>query len=201
MFSVSLMNLMKKGVINNSQKSLKPGKTVFAFAGGQRATQEIYDFVDNNPDIEMNPISWVNDPYVVAELTNFISINSAIAVDLTGQVCSESIGTTTFSGPGGQADFYPAEPSWPLADSPTFSSIPPVRKKMERSSPRSTWRWPPVLVSQAPRADVQYIVTEYGVAEIRFRSIAERARAMISIAHPQFREQLTYEARKAGYFI
>ena len=66
MFSVSLMNLMKKGVINNSRKSLKPGKTVFAFAGGQRATQEIYDFVDNNPDIEMNPISWVNDPYAVS---------------------------------------------------------------------------------------------------------------------------------------
>lgn len=105
LFSVSLMKLMKAGVVTNSRKSLKPGKTVFAFAGGQRATQEIYNYVDNNQFIEMNPISWVNDPYVVAQLNNFISINSAIAVDLTGQVCSESIGLTTFSGPGGQADF------------------------------------------------------------------------------------------------
>ena len=79
MFSSSLMELMKKGVVNNSRKSIKPGKTVFAFAGGQRATQEIYDYVDNNDLIEMNPISWVNDPYVIAQLTNFISINSAIA--------------------------------------------------------------------------------------------------------------------------
>ena len=200
MFSVSLMNLMKKGVINNSRKSLKPGKTVFAFAGGQRATQEIYDFVDNNPDIEMNPISWVNDPYVVAELTNFISINSAIAVDLTGQVCSESIGTTTFSGPGGQADFIRGAKLAPGGQS--YILINSTGKKKDGTL------FSKINLALAPgsgvtgsRADVQYIVTEYGVAEIRFRGIAERARAMISIAHPQFREQLTYEARKAGYFI
>lgn len=105
LFSQSLMELMKAGVINNSKKTLLPGKAVFSFAGGQRATQEIYDFVDRNSDIEMRPISWVNDPRIIAQHDNFVSVNSALAVDLTGQVCSETIGLRTFSGPGGQLDF------------------------------------------------------------------------------------------------
>lgn len=200
MFSVSLMNLMKKGVINNSKKSLKPGKTVFAFAGGQRATQEIYDFVDNNPEIEMNPIAWVNDPYVVAGLTNFISINSAIAVDLTGQVCSESIGTTTFSGPGGQADFIRAAKLAPGGQSYILINSTGNKKDGSIFSKISLTLAPGSAVTGS-RADVQYIVTEYGVAEIRFHSLAERAKSLIAIAHPQFRDQLTFEAKKAGYFI
>ena len=200
LFSVSLMELMKKGVVNNSRKTLKPGKTVFAFAGGQRATQEIYDYVDNNDQIEMNSISWVNDPYVIAQLNDFISINSAIAVDLTGQVCSESIGFTTFSGPGGQADFIRGAKLAPGGQS--YIMINSTGKKKDGT------RFSKINLSLAPgsavtgsRADVQYIVTEYGIAEIRFRSLAERAKALISIAHPEFRDQLTYEARKAGYFL
>lgn len=200
MFSSSLMELMKKGVVNNSKKSLKPGKTVFAFAGGQRATQEIYDFVDNNDMIEMNPISWVNDPYVIAQLTNFISINSAIAVDLTGQVCSESIGLRTFSGPGGQADFIRGAKLAPGGQSYILINSTGTRKDGTRFSKINLTLEPGSAVTGS-RADVQYIVTEYGVAQIRFRSLAERAKAMISIAHPEFRDQLTYEAKKAGYFI
>lgn len=200
LFSVSLMELMKKGVVTNSRKTLKAGKTVFAFAGGQRATQEIYDYVDNNELIEMNPISWVNDPYVIAQLNDFISINSAIAVDLTGQVCSESIGYTTFSGPGGQADFIRGAKL--AKGGQSYIMINSTGKKKDGTV------FSKINLSLAPgsavtgsRADVQYIVTEYGVAEIRFRSLSERAKALISIAHPQFRDQLTYEARKAGYFI
>lgn len=200
MFSVSLMNLMKKGVINNSKKTLKPGKTVFAFAGGQRATQEIYDFVDNNSDIEMNPISWVNDPYTVAQLNNFISINSAIAVDLTGQVCSESIGYTTFSGPGGQSDFIRGAKMAPGGQSYILINSTGSKKDGSHFSKISLSLAPGSAVTGS-RADVQYIVTEYGVAEIRFRSLAERAKALISIAHPEFRDQLTFEAKKAGYFL
>jgi 4-hydroxybutyrate CoA-transferase len=199
MFSVSLMNLMKKGVINNSKKTVKPGKTVFAFAGGQRATQEIYDYVDNNDLIEMNPISWVNDPYVVARLENFISINSAIAVDLTGQVCSESIGLKTFSGPGGQCDFIRGARLAPGGQSYILINSTGTKKDGTRFS-KITLALPTGSAVTASRADVHNIVTEYGVAELRFRSLEERAKAMISIAHPDFRDQLTYEAKKAGYF-
>ena len=198
--SVSLMELMKAGVVTNSRKTVKPGKTVFAFAGGQRATQEIYDYVDNNDQIEMNPISWVNDPYVVAQLNDFISINSAIAVDLTGQVCSESIGLTTFSGPGGQADFIRGAKLAPNGQSYIMINSTGTKKDGTRFSKINLTLAPGSAVTGS-RADVQYIVTEYGVAEIRFRSLAERAKALISIAHPEFRDKLTYDAKKAGYFM
>lgn len=200
LFSVNLMNLMKKGVVTNSRKTLKPGKTVFAFAGGQRATQEIYDYVDRNEQIEMNAISWVNDPYVIAQLNDFISINSALAVDLTGQVCSESIGTTTFSGPGGQSDFIRGAKMAKGGQSYILINSTGTKKDGTLFS-KITLSLAPGSAVTGSRADVQYIVTEYGVAEMRYRSIPERAKAMIAIAHPQFREQLTFEAKKAGYFL
>jgi len=200
LFSVSLMELMKAGVVTNSRKTVKPGKTVYAFAGGQRATQEIYDYSHNNELIEMNPISWVNDPYVIAQLNDFISINSAIAVDLTGQVCSESIGFTTYSGPGGQADFIRGAKLAKNGQSYILINSTGTKKDGTLFSKINMALAPGSAVTGS-RADVQYIVTEYGVAEIRFRSLAERAKALISIAHPQFRDQLTYEAKKAGYFI
>lgn len=200
LFSVSLMELMKAGVVTNSRKTLKRGKTVYAFVGGQRATQEIYDYSHNNELIEMNPISWVNDPYVIAQLNDFVSINSAIAVDLTGQVCSESIGFRTYSGPGGQADFIRGAKL--AKNGQSYILINSSGKKKDGTL------FSKINVALAPgsavtgtRADVQYIVTEYGIAEIRFKSLAERARSLISIAHPAFRERLTYDAKKAGYFI
>ena len=156
--------------------------------------------MDNNAQIEMNPISWVNDPYVIAQLNDFISINSAIAVDLTGQVCSESIGLTTFSGPGGQADFIRGAKLAPGGQSYILINSTGKKKDGTRFSKINLTLAPGSAVTGS-RADVQYIVTEYGVAEIRFRSLAERAKALISIAHPDFRDQLTYEAKKAGYFI
>lgn len=200
LFSVSLMELMKAGVVTNSRKTVKPGKTVYAFAGGQRATQEIYDYSNNNELIEMNPISWVNDPYVIAQLNDFISINSAIAVDLTGQVCSESIGFTTFSGPGGQADFIRGAKLAKNGQSYILINSTGTKKDGTLFSKINMALAPGSAVTGS-RADVQYIVTEYGIAEIRFRSIAERAKALISIAHPQFRDQLSFDAKKAGYFI
>ncbi len=199
-FTVNLMKLMKAGVVTNSRKTIKPGKTVFAFAGGQRATQEIYDYGDRNELIEMNNISWVNDPYVIAQLNDFVSINAAIAVDLTGQVCSESIGTVTFSGPGGQCDFIRGAKM--AKNGRSFIMINSTGTK------RDGTRFSKINLALAPgsavtgsRADVQYIVTEYGVADMRFHSLAERAKSLIAIAHPEFRDKLTYEARKAGYFI
>ena len=199
-FTVSLMELMKAGVVNNSRKSVKRGKTVFAFAGGQRATQEVYDYTDNNEAIEMNNISWVNDPYVIAQLNDFVSINTAIAVDLTGQVCSESIGTRTYSGPGGQSDFVRGAKMARNGQSYIVINSSGTKKDGSRFSKISLALAPGSAVT-ASRADVQYIVTEYGVADMRFRSLAERAKALIGIAHPDFRDQLTFEAKKAGYFI
>ena len=199
LFSQSMMDLTRLGVINNSKKTLLPGKAIFAFAGGARATQEIYDFIDNNPDLEMRSISWVNDPRVIAQHDNFISINSALMVDLTGQVGSETLGMKTFSGPGGQLDFVRGAKwskggrSFIVIDSHTTS------KDGEKISKIDIALLPGSVVT-TPRADVDAVVTEYGIAELRFKSLAERAKSLIAIAHPDFRDELTYKAKKAGYF-
>lgn len=200
LFSQSLMELMKGGVINNSRKTLLPGKSVFSFAGGQRATQEIYDYVNNNPLIEMYPISWVNDPRIIAKNDNFISVNSALAVDLTGQVCSETIGLRTFSGPGGQLDFVRGA-RWSKGGR-SFIVINSVAEKKDGSRvSKIDLALPLGSAVTTPRTDVDCIVTEYGVAELRFKSLSERAKALISIAHPDFRDELTFKAKQTGYFI
>ncbi len=200
LFSRSMMELMKAGVVNNRKKTLLPGKSIFSFAGGQRATQEIYDFVDRNKEIEMRPISWVNDPRVIAQHDNFISVNSALAVDLTGQVCSETIGIRTFSGPGGQLDFVRGA-RWSKGGR-SYIVINSVAEKKDGSKiSKITLALPLGSAVTTPRADVDCIVTEYGVAELRFRSLSERAKALIAIAHPDFRDELTEDARKAGYFL
>ena len=191
---------MKAGVINNSRKTLLPGKSIFSFAGGARATQEVYDYVHNNPNIEMYPISWVNDPRVIAKNDNFISVNSALAVDLTGQVCSETIGIRTFSGPGGQLDFVRGA-RWSNGGK-SFIVINSVTEKKDGTKiSKIDLALPHGSAVTTPRADVQYIVTEYGIAELRYKSLAERAKALISIAHPDFRDELTYKAKQTGYFI
>ncbi len=200
LFSLSMMELMKAGVVNNSKKTLLPGKSIFSFAGGQRATQEIYDYVDGNSDIEMRSISWVNDPRVIAQHDNFISVNSALAVDLTGQVCSETIGLRTFSGPGGQLDFVRGA-RWSKGGRSYIVINSVAEKKNGEKLSKITLALPLGSAVTTPRADVDCIVTEYGVAELRFKSLAERAKALIAVAHPAFREQLTAEAKRAGYFL
>lgn len=200
LFSLSLMELMKAGVVNNSRKTLLPGKSVFSFAGGQRATQEIYDYVDGNEAVEMYPIAWVNDPRVIARNDNFISVNSALAVDLTGQVCSETIGLRTFSGPGGQLDFVRGA-RWAKGGR-SYMVINSVTEKKDGSKiSKITLALPSGSAVTTPRADIDCIVTEYGVAELRFKSLAERAKALIAIAHPEFRDELTRQAKEAGYFL
>lgn len=200
LFSQSLMELMKAGVITNEKKTLLPGKSIFSFAGGQRATQEIYDFAHNNTNIEMRPISWVNDPRVIAQNDNFVSVNSALAVDLTGQVCSETLGLKTFSGPGGQLDFVRGA-RWSKGGKSFIVINSVVEKKDGGKISKIDLSLPLGSAVTTPRADVDCIVTEYGVAELRFKSLAERARALIAIAHPEFRDELTYKARKAAYFV
>ena len=200
LFTQSLMKLMKKGVIDNSRKTLMPGKTIFAFAGDTRASQELYDYCDCNPLLEMHPIGWVNSPYAIRQNNMMYSINSAISVDLTGQVCAESIGLSIYSGTGGQLDFVRG--ALKSKGGRSFIVINSVAEKKDGTKvSKINLALPYGSAVTTPRADVDCIATEYGIAELKYKSLSERAHALIEIAHPEFRDELEFEARKAGYFI
>lgn len=184
MFSDGMIELVESGVINGERKTIHPGKIIAGFVLG---TRKSYDFLDNNPIFEFHPQEYVNDPFVVAQNYKMTAINSAIEVDLTGQVCSDSIGTRFFSGIGGQVDFVRgaarSEGGKPIIALPSTT-------KDESISRISTTLKPGAGVVTS-RGDVHYVVTEYGVAYLFGKSIKERARALINIAHPKFREELT----------
>ncbi len=189
MFSDGIVELVEEGVINGEQKTLHPGKIIAGFVLG---TRKSYDFLDNNPIIEFHPQEYVNDPFIIAKNDKMIAINSAIEIDLTGQVCSDSIGTKFYSGIGGQVDFIRgaahSEGGKPII------ALPSITKDGKIS------RIVPILKQGAgvvtSRGDVHYVVTEYGVANLFGKSIQERAKALISIAHPKFRDELTEFAKK-----
>ena len=178
-----IIDLVKKGVINNSKKTLHHGKSILGFVFG---TEKLFHFLDHNPAVEMHPIEYVNNPSVIAQNDNMVSVNSCLQVDLQGQVVSDTIGLTQFSGVGGQVDFVRgatmskggrsiiAMPS--TAKGGTVSRIVPVIT--EYSAVTTT------------RNDVNYIVTEYGIAQLKGKTMKDRARALIMIAHPNFREAL-----------
>jgi acetyl-CoA hydrolase len=193
MFADGVMELFEAGVITNEKKTLHPGKIISSFLMGSR---ELYDFVDNNPVVEMHPSHYVNDPFVIAKNDNMISINSAISVDLTGQVNSDSMGTRFYSGIGGQVDFVRG--AIRSRNGKSFIAFPSTAKKGEIS------RIVPTLLPGAgvvtSRGDVDYVVTEHGVADLHGRSIRERARLLINIAHPRFRDELEKFAKKQNYF-
>ena len=178
-----IIDLIKKGVINNSKKTIHHGKSILGFVFG---TEKLFHFLDHNPAVEMHPIEYVNNPSVIAQNDNMVSVNSCLQVDLQGQVVSDTIGLTQFSGVGGQVDFVRgatmskggrsiiAMPS--TAKGGTVSRIVPVIT--EYSAVTTT------------RNDVNYIVTEYGIAQLKGKTMKDRARALIMIAHPNFREAL-----------
>lgn len=186
MFSDGVMKLVKKGVINNSRKSLHPGKMVATFLMGSR---EFYDFVDDNPSVYMAPVDYTNDPYVIAQNDNLISINSCVQVDLTGQVASESIGLTQISSVGGQVDFVRGANM--SKGGISIIAMPSTTKKHTVS------KIVPFLDQGAAvttnRNDAALIITEYGIADIRGKTLRDRSRALIGIAHPNFRPQLQEE--------
>ena len=194
MFTDSMVELIECGAVNNSKKQIHRGKTVTTFAFG---SQRIYDYIDDNPAVEILPVDYVNDPDVICQNDNMISINAAVEVDLFGQVCAESVGTKHMSGSGGQIDYvrgacqsrggksFIAFTS--TAKGGTISKIKPILA--------------PGAVVTTSKNDVDYIVTEYGVAHLRGRSVGERARQLIAIAHPDFRDELTFEAKKRGIMI
>ncbi len=195
LFSDGVMDLVQRGVINNEKKTLHPGKIVSGFLLG---TQRLYQFVDDNPIIELHPTEYVNDPFVIAQNDKMISINSAIEVDLTGQVCADSIGPKFYSGVGGQVDFvYGAARSKggkPIIALPSTATL----RDGSRVSKIVAMLKPGASVTTS-RNHVHYVATEFGVAFLYGKTIRHRARALIDIAHPEFREELEKQAHELNY--
>lgn len=186
MFSDGIIPLVEKGVITNEHKSKHPGHIVTGFLVG---SQKLYDFVNDNPLVRVLDIEYVNDTSVIRKNPKATAINSAIEVDITGQVCADSIGSRIFSGVGGQMDFIRG-----AALSKGGKPIIALPAMTNKGISRITSMLKPGAGVVTTRAHVHYIVTEFGVAEMWGRSIQERAKAMINIAHPDHREQLMKEA-------
>ncbi len=194
LFADGVIDLVERGVINGERKSIHTGKIVAGFLLG---TQRLYSFADDNPIIELHPTEYVNDPFVIAQNDRMVAINSAIEVDLTGQVCADSIGPRLYSGVGGQVDFiYGASRSnggVPIIALPSSALI----------KGQNTSKIVPLLKHGAgvvtTRNHVRFVVTEYGVAELYGRTIRQRAQALINIAHPDFREELERQANELRY--
>ena len=192
--SDSIMALMKAGVINNSRPKFIPGKTVVGFAFGSK---DLYEYLDHNEDLYFAPFPVINNPVNIAKNDNMISINAAVEVDLFGQVCAESVGTKHMSGSGGQIDYVRG--ACQSRGGKSFIAFTSTAKGGTISKIKSIL--PPGAVVTTSKNDVDYIVTEYGVAHLRGRSLGERARQLIAIAHPDFRDELTFEAKKRGIMI
>ena len=192
MFSDGMMQLVELGVITNMRKSIHKGKVVAAFCMGSK---RLYEFVDNNPFIEFHPVSHTNDPFVIAQNDRMVSINSALEVDLTGQVCADSLGAYFYSGIGGQVDFVRgaarSKGGKPIIALPSTASDGKVSRITPQLKPGAG-----VVTS---RGDVHYVVTEWGIAYLHGRTIQERALALISIAHPDFRPELIREAKRLKF--
>jgi len=188
MFSDGLVDLFEAGVVTNEKKTLHRGKIVASFVIG---TRKAFAFVDNNPFIEFHPNDYVNDPFVIAQHDNMVAINSALAVDLTGQVCADSLGTMLYSGFGGQVDFIRgaarSRGGVPVIALPATAKGGTVSRIVDTLLPGSG-----VVTS---RADVHWVVTEFGVADLHGKCLRERAQQLVAIAHPDFRAELEAAAR------
>ena len=189
MISDGVVELIESGIITNKAKTLHQGKTVVTFLMG---TKKLYDFVNNNPSVVMYSVDYVNNPCVIAQNYKMVSINSCIQVDFMGQVAADSIGLKQFSGVGGQVDFVRGAAM--AKDGKSIIAMPSTASKGRLS------RIVPLLDEGAAvttsRNDVHYVVTEYGIAELKGKTLKERARALINIAHPDFRPQLVEEWEK-----
>jgi acetyl-CoA hydrolase len=195
LFSDGVIDLVDAGVLTNARKSLHPGKIVAGFILG---TKRLYDWVDDNAMIEFHRTEYVNDPFVIAQNERMVAINSAIEIDLTGQVCADSIGPKLYSGVGGQLDFiYGASRSKggvPIIALPSSTTL---RDGAHISRIVSMLKQGAGVVTS--RNHVRYIITEYGVADLYGKSIRQRANALIKVAHPDFRADLEKQAKELNY--
>jgi 4-hydroxybutyrate CoA-transferase len=206
MFSDGVVDLVEQGVITGRRKPLDAGKIVASFVAGSR---QVLDFIDDNPMVELRPSDYTNNTLIIRQFPHMVALNSAIQVDLTGQVCAESIGTQLYSGVGGQMDFMRgaalARQGRPIIALPATTHAPtrgevdpydllePIDGLISRIVPLLS----PGAAVTTSRAHVHFVATEYGVAALHGRDLAERARALIAIAAPQFREGL----ERAAYML
>jgi acyl-CoA hydrolase/GNAT superfamily N-acetyltransferase len=192
MFTDKLIDMIESGIVTGSQKNIDRGKIVASFCLG---TKRLYDYVDNNPLFSFRPTEYVNDPYLISQQNKMVAINVALEVDLTGQVCADSLGTRFFSGIGGQVDFNRGAAR--AKDGKAIIALPATAHKGTIS--RIVSRLSPGAGVVTTRGDVHYVVTEYGVAYLHGKTIQERALALVSIAHPDYREQLLRDAIELKY--
>lgn len=192
LFSDGVVHLVEEGIITGAEKTLHPGKLVAGFLFG---TKLLYKFIENNPFVEMHPTDYVNDPFVIARNDKMVSINSAIEVDLTGQVAADSIGPAFYSGVGGQLDFIRGAAR--SKGGKPIIALPASAKGGSISRIVSTLK--PGAGVTTTRNDVHYVVTEFGVAELYGKSIRQRVQALIAIADPAFREELQQYAKEVHY--
>ena len=191
MIGDGILTLLESGAVTNRRKNYLPGKMVATFALG---SQKLYRFMDRNPMLEMHPVDYTNDPFLAGQNDNLVAINATLQVDLLGQCGSESLGALPYSGTGGQADFVRAANR--SKNGKAFIVVPSTAKNdtISRIVPTLT----PGTHVTTSKNDVNYVVTEYGVAQLRGKSAAQRAEALIAIAHPDFRGELRAAARKSG---
>jgi acetyl-CoA hydrolase len=192
LFSDGVIEMVEKGVITCRRKTFHQGKILAGFLFG---SQRLYEFVHNNPMIELHPSDYINDPFNISRNEKMVAINSAVQVDLTGQVCSDSIGHHFYSGVGGQIDF--------IRGAARSKGGLPIVAFLATAQDHAVSRIVPALYQGAgvvtTRNDVHYVATEFGVASLHGKTVRQRAQALISIAHPNFREELTRAARELGY--
>ena len=183
-----MVELIECGAVTNARKPIHTGKTVATFTFG---SERLYRYVDRNPDLEILPVEYVNDPAVIAQHPNFISVNGGLEVDFFGQVCAESLGTKHVSGTGGQSDYVRGATQ--SKGGKSFIAFPSTAAGGTVSRIRATLS-PGALVSTS-KNDVDWIATEYGLAKLRGKTLSQRTKALIAIAHPKFREELTAQAK------
>lgn len=188
----SFMDLMKAGVVNGSKKNFYPGKVLATFCVGD---SELWKYVDHNDSFLFTEVEYNNNPYIIGKNDNLVSVNNALCMDLVGQVGAESIRHRQYSGTGGQMNFIQGaglsqggksiislNSTWKDKEGRLRSSIVPFM--------------PPGTIVTTPRSEVEYVVTEYGVAYLKFKKVADRVKSMIKIAHPDFRDELTFQAKR-----
>jgi len=192
MFNDSMMELIEAGVVTGKEKNLNPGRAVHCFAAG---SERLYKFMDRNPALAGFPVDYTNDPYVIAQNNKQIAINSTLRVDLRGQVCSESVGCRQISGTGGQLEF--TRGAYMSPGGKAFICLHSTRKDKDGKSISNI-----VLTLElgdmvtVPASDVSHVVTEYGMVNLKGKSTWQRAKLLISLAHPDFRDELEKAARQ-----
>ena len=194
LFTDSMVELIECGAVTNEKKPIYRGKSVATLAFG---SQRIYDYIDDNPAMLMLPVDEVNDPAVIAMHDHFISVNAALEVDFFGQVCAESVGTRHVSGSGGQVDYVRGAVR--SKGGKSFIAFASTAKNDTISKIKPTLTEGAIVTTS--KNDVDIIVTEYGAAHLRGKTLSERTKALIAIAHPAFREELTFEAKKRNILI